>query len=283
MFDKVQQIKTWEDKFGQARACLEDFASRERSWFSSIGDPRTYQSDMRQNFDRYVAVFPEIPGDLALSLGDAIRNAVEGMHALARSLVYANGHDPADSILFPFAADRQSFSSKAHQMLLGRFAQDVQEMLCDMAPYGDGDPKLFLLHQLSAYGTGLGLAPYAAVPQDCPPKIGVLQLNGKRVEVREELSDTGDNCVAPHSSKGWNAQTRTLVIAQWPRRRHIHVQAKIRAWANYGPFPSAPLLACDKPALAFTTEIIDRAYDAAYDLWQRARLCEPQTQRSRSG
>lgn len=258
----------WKMHFAQARSDLEAFRAAEASWLQSLGDPRVYHSDPSEATDQYLAVFPQVPTQCCLLLSAALRSASAGLERVALALMEVDARKAHHfNSAFPFATSRADFFGPAHTRRLAAFPRKIREILTDIAPYPDGDDKLFALHVLAKPDTYPALAPFATVVKEAPPKIGILHIQPRTAGklVKEPVAaDVLMGVAGPNM--GWSFATNTLEVARWSRRPNIHVEARVQAWIVFAPDEANPACLRGKPAHLEAGILIERGAALAADL-----------------
>lgn len=267
-------MSLWKMHFAQARSDLEAFRTAEASFLQSFGDPRVYHSDPSEAVDRYLAVFPQVPIQCSLLLGAAMQSASAGLERLAFALMDVEGRKAHHQKgAFPFAASRADYFSPVHARRLAAFPEAIRGVLRDIAPYPDGDDKLYALHVLAQLAEGPALAPFATLPKDAPPRIGTLHVQPQTAGklVKEPMApDPLMDVAGPNM--GWNAATNILEVARWSRRPNIHVEARVQAWIVFAPDETNPECLRGHPAYRHATMLVERGAALAADL---AKLAKP--------
>lgn len=266
-------MSLWKMHFAQARSDLEAFRAAESSFLQSLGDPRVYHSDPSDAVDRYLAVFPHVPIPCSLLLGAALQSASAGLERVARTLMDVDGQKALrHKGAFPFAASRAEYFGPVHARWLAAFPPEARGVLRDVAPYPDGDDKLYALHLLARRTDGPALAPFATVLKEAPPRIGTLHIKSETAGtlVKEPMAPDPLMDVA-EPNKGWDATTNILEVARWSRRPNIHVEARVQAWIVFAPDETNPACVRGKPAYLHAAMLVERGAALAADLAELAK------------
>lgn len=125
-------------------ARIADFLVKKPFELVSRFDPKTAERIVR------IKINETIPDEFSLIIGDATHNLRSALDIAIFEIVGGKTDRP-DNVQFPFGKNAQSFKSIFCQRQINVAGENVQRTVCQLKPYGDGNPLLDGLHRLDIH------------------------------------------------------------------------------------------------------------------------------------